>query len=89
MMVAVAAIAVALFAERTHRRWKYFRERASHYAQAEALYLRAAGASERMLTEIPADREDIERPIVQSVVDKNHRGAAESARLSRYYESRW
>jgi hypothetical protein len=42
-----------------------------------------------MLNDIPPARDEIERPIIQGVVDRNKRKADEAGRLKAYSRSRW
>jgi hypothetical protein len=85
----VAIVAIALFAEKTRRRWSYFRDQAERYGRDEAAFLNAWRLTLPMLKDIPPARDEIERPIVQGVVDRNKRKADEADRLKAYYRSRW
>jgi hypothetical protein len=89
LMLLVAIVAISLFAEKTRRRWSYFRDQAERHGRDEVAFLNAWRLTLPMLKDIPPARDEIERPIVQGVVDRNKRKADEAGRLKAYYRGRW
>ena len=85
----MAVVAIALFAEKTRRRWAYDREQARRHENAEAIYREKAQDAARMLDDIEPGRETNDRRNLQGIVDMNNRGAAESSRLKTYYRTHW